>query len=139
MMISSRGLALAGALLTLIYAGPAAAQENLNRGKSGAQLYASDCAICHKSPQGLSKPGGFLGLESFLRQHYTASRQAAASITAYLNGIDRGTPAAPPRARAAKKPRREEKPGDKKTEAKPSDAKPSDAKPAASGKSNKPL
>ncbi len=40
-----------------------------------AQLFASDCAICHKSPAALSKAGGLFGMESFLRQHYTASRR----------------------------------------------------------------
>ena len=33
------------------------AQENLDLGKSGAQLYAADCAICHKSPQRLDLAG----------------------------------------------------------------------------------
>ena len=31
----------------------AAAQETLGRNKSPAQTFASDCAVCHKSPQGL--------------------------------------------------------------------------------------
>jgi hypothetical protein len=87
----SRGLGLAVALLALADAG-AVAQENLDQGKTGAQLYASDCAICHKSPQklALSSAGGIFGLGGFLREHYTASRESAAAITAYLSGIQRG-------------------------------------------------
>ena len=55
----------------LAAAGVASAQENLDAGKSGAQLYQSNCAICHKSAQALDKSGGGLfGLESFLREHY---------------------------------------------------------------------
>ena len=45
--------ALVAGVLALCFASSAGAQENLDQGKTGAQLYASDCAICHKSPQGL--------------------------------------------------------------------------------------
>jgi hypothetical protein len=70
---------------------PVAAQENLEKGKTPAQLYASDCAICHKVPRGLFK-GGY-GLEDFLRAHYTSSRESAAAISAYLRSVDKGGPA----------------------------------------------
>jgi mono/diheme cytochrome c family protein len=106
MRISNRGFVLAAATLTLVGAGQAAAQDNYDRGKSGTQLFASDCAICHKSPQGLIKGGSVSGLESFLREHYTASRQSAGLIAAYLASVDRAGPAAPAsRALAAKKPK----------------------------------
>jgi len=96
-------------------AAPALAQENLDAGKSGAQLYASNCAICHKSVQALDKStGGLFGLESFLREHYTASREAAATIAAYLNSVGGG----PAQHRPAKKLR-----GEKKNDAKPEKAK----------------
>ena len=73
--------AVAGAAF-LAAAGAASAQENLDAGKSGAQLYASNCAICHKSAQALNKSGGGLfGLDSFLREHYTSSRESAAAAT----------------------------------------------------------
>src|SRR4051812_23344269 len=78
---------LALGLAGLGLAGSAAAQENLDQGKSAAQLYASDCAICHKSPGALNKAGGIFGMESFLRQHYTASRESAAAIANYLKGF----------------------------------------------------
>jgi len=106
----------------LVAAGAASAQENLDAGKSGAQLYASNCAICHKSAQALNKSGGGLfGLDSFLREHYTSSRESAAAISAYLNSVGGG----PADARPAKKKTSTVK---KKKEAKP-DAK--DGKPEA--------
>jgi hypothetical protein len=113
-------------------AAPAVAQEDLDRGKTPAQLYASDCAICHKSPRGLSRAGGYFGLSGFLRQHYTASRQAAVAIAAYLQKID-----SEPASRRSRKPSRDTRssrpklPPAKPTAAKSSekDAKPAETKP----------
>jgi hypothetical protein len=116
MTSSSRGIWLAIGILALGFAGSAGAQENLDQGKTAAQLYASDCAICHKSPQGLAKAGGFFKLESFLREHYTASRESAAAIAGYLKGVNSAGPARV-RGRAAKRSVKDEvriKAGDKK-------------------------
>lgn len=138
-------------LAALVLAGAAGAQENLDLGKSAAQLFASDCALCHKSPQGLARSGGILGLENFLREHYTASRESAKSIANYLKSMDSG-PASPARvgkrgakgdekAKAGPKKKLEAKPGEKdvgknpsdmetggpkSTDSKPVDSKPSD-------------
>ncbi len=80
-----RGLGLALAVLGFATAAPAGAQENLDSGKTGPQLFASDCAICHKSAQSLNRSaGGLFGLADFLREHYTASRELASKIAAYL-------------------------------------------------------
>jgi mono/diheme cytochrome c family protein len=136
MTISNRAFALAAATLALISAGSAAAQDNYDQGKSGPQLFASDCGICHQSPRGLMKTVNPSGLQSFLSVHYTASSQVAASIAAYLTSVDQGGPApAPARARTAKKPKGAEAAksgdkgaGEKKPHAKASDAKASDAK-----------
>jgi len=118
--------AVAGAAF-LAAAGAASAQENLDAGKSGAQLYASNCAICHKSAQALNKSGGGLfGLDSFLREHYTSSRESAAAISAYLNTVGGG----PADARPAKKRTSSGKKKEPRHDAKPSDAKPSDTKPS---------
>ena len=68
-------------------AAPAGAQENLDSGKSGAQLFASNCALCHKSAQALRKSGGVLGLSGFLREHYTSSRESASIIATYLESL----------------------------------------------------
>src|SRR5690349_23941791 len=81
------GLALAGLVLA---AGGAAAQENLDAGKTGAQLFAQNCALCHKSPRGLAKSGGLFGVESFLQEHYTSSSKTAAAIADYLKSVEPG-------------------------------------------------
>jgi hypothetical protein len=130
------------AILTMVlgFGGPALAQESLEAGKSGAQLYAANCAMCHKSPQAVNK-GALFGLSGFLRQHYTASRESASAIAAYVEAQGRpvaGPPSKrPPAKRTAAKPG-DAKPGDAKpketkpaqVEAKPAEAKPAEAKPA---------
>src|SRR6185312_836810 len=116
-------------LAALVLAGAAGAQENLDLGKSAAQLFASDCALCHKSPQGLARSGGILGLENFLREHYTASRESAKTIANYLKSMDAG-PTGP--ARGSKRTAK----GDDKTkpgERKKSEGKPGDKDPAGGG------
>ena len=134
MMGLTRRLGALDVVLALWDAGPATAQENLDQGKTAAQLYASDCAICHKSPDGLAKRAGLYGLDNFLREHYTASREAAAAITAYLQAINRQP--APGRSSKRKAKASERKlPPRKPAEAKSSDTKPSktkasDAKPS---------
>jgi|PersoiStandDraft_1058852.scaffolds.fasta_scaffold10348_2 hypothetical protein len=124
--------------LVVLGAVPAHAQESLDSGKTAAQLFASDCAICHKTPQGLAKPGRISGLNDFLRQHYTASRESAAAIAAYLQSVGKG-PAAPVPGRAAKRTGKgdnkakgaEKKPEPAKSEnGKSGDEKPGDGKPA---------
>lgn len=125
------GTRLAICIVALAFAGSASAQENLDLGKSGAQLFASDCAICHKSPGALGKAGGLFGMESFLRQHYTASRESAAAIANYLKGQSEG-PAGPAK-KAAKKATKDKKGGEKKPDGAvtlPGDNKPVETKPA---------
>jgi len=76
--------------ITVCIAGSAGAQENLERAKTAAQLYAINCARCHKSPQSVTTTTKiFGGLESFLREHYTPSSQSAATIAAYLDGLEK--------------------------------------------------
>ena len=125
-------------LVTLILAGPAAGQESLDKGKTPAQLFASDCSPCHKSPQGLAKSGGPFGLDGFLREHYTASRESAAAIANYLKSMEAG-PSGPGRAtkRATKGDAKPE--AKKKPPAKPEEGKGAEKKPDASGEEPKPL
>jgi hypothetical protein len=122
------------ALLVGGFAGSAAAQDNFDQGKTGAQLYASNCASCHKSPQGLTKAGGIGGLTSFLSEHYTASRKSAAVIADYLKTVDRA-PAAPTRGvrRAARTDDTPagQPPAKRKAKAKPAASQSTEAKPAA--------
>ena len=122
----------------------AAAQETLGRNKSPAQTFASDCAVCHKSPQGLARSaGGLFGVEGFLREHYTSSKQSAAALATYLRAQDSGPGSRAKRAAKGDQPKSNEqkkaapKPAegqgtDKGAERKPTaggDAKPSDGRP----------
>jgi len=85
--------------------------ENFSANKTPAQLFASDCtgAGCHKGAGGLAKNSSSLGLTSFLREHYTNSRESASALAAYLLGAGagpaerpgRGEPATPRPPRAA--------------------------------------
>jgi hypothetical protein len=84
-----RGIRLGFGFLALAVANSAEAQGNLDQGKTAAQLYASACATCHKSPQSVSKTKWMFRLESFLREHYTSSRESAAILAAYLKGQDK--------------------------------------------------
>ena len=119
----------------LCLASGAGAQENLDRGKSPAQLFASDCSVCHKSPQGLLKSGGS-GLDSFLREHYTASRETASAIASYLRSMDSGPGRASKRtAKGDDKTRSDDK---KKTGVKPGEAKGAEKPDAAAGASRGP-
>ena len=113
--------------------------QNRDAGKNPAQLFASDCVICHKSAQGLAKAGGLFGLQSFLREHYTISKESAAMLAGYLEAV--GGSRAPARPRATRPPKGDEraKAGDGKVSKKPEEAKPTDAKPAdAKPSDNKP-
>src|SRR5215210_1656105 len=90
-------------MLALIGAAPAHAQaqrppapphgENLSAGKTPAQLFASDCSACHRSPAGLAKGRGPGQLANFLVEHYTSSRQSAGLLGAYVASIRGPAPA----------------------------------------------
>jgi len=84
--MGGHGARLGVGFLALALAGSAGAQGNLDQGKTGAQLYASACATCHRSAQSVSKTKWFFGFESFLRDHYTSSSESAAILAAYLKG-----------------------------------------------------
>jgi len=131
--VRDRGIALLIGIAALTLALPAVAQDILGQGKTGAQLFASNCAICHKSPAGMTRAGGLFGVSSFLQQHYTSSRETAAAIAAYLESVDRAGPPAsksPPR-RGARGDDDKGRPATRKpATAKPADTKPSDVKPA---------
>src|SRR5437868_13774110 len=89
MTMLDRGLRLAIGSLALCVASSARAQANLDQGKTAAQLYASACVTCHKSPQSVSNTKRLLELEGFLREHYTSSRETAAILAAYLRGMEK--------------------------------------------------
>ena len=89
---------------------PALAQD-FSAGKTAAQLFASDCAACHKSPGGLAKGQSAGSLTSFLREHYTTKPESAAALAAYL--------VSPGNARAAAAPVTSPKGNDDKPAPKP--------------------
>ena len=100
--MSSHGCRIAiVAFLGSCFASSAGAQASLEQGKTAAQLYAANCASCHKSPQSVTKTTVFGGLESFLQEHYTPSGASAAIIAIYLEGLER-QPSGSMRARGAK-------------------------------------
>jgi hypothetical protein len=131
-----RSAGLAMAILALGLAGPVGAQESLDAGKTGAQLFASDCALCHKSPQGLAKSGGLFGLSGFLKQHYTASQETANVVAKYLESFG-NAPSAPAKRTG---PTKHTAKGDEKAnpEARKPDEKKSDVAKSGQGKSRKP-
>ena len=80
----SRCIRLAVGSLVLCFASSAGAQE---RGKT---LYASQCERCHKSPQDVTTFHGGVDLETFLAElHYADTPESAATIAAYLKGLER--------------------------------------------------
>ena len=72
----------------------ASAQEDLDQGKSGSQLFAATCVSCHHSARGLAKDRFSVTLWLYLRQHYTSSSASAQTLAAYLQSVDapRGKP-----------------------------------------------
>ncbi len=85
MGMSSRPLSLA--TVTLLFGCFAAGQalaQNLEAGKSPAQIFAGACNACHKGPRGLLKTVPAGSLPGFLRQHYTTSGEMASLLSAFL-------------------------------------------------------
>jgi hypothetical protein len=89
---------LAAALgLMMIWApATALAQVNIDQDKSPAQLYAGDCAACHKSVRGLANGRSASSLAGFLTEHYTASSREASAIAAYVMASGGGAGTASP-------------------------------------------
>jgi mono/diheme cytochrome c family protein len=85
--MSVRGRKLHLPIIILAMTGTASAQ-NIDQGKSGAELFAAHCAECHRSPRGLVKHRFSWTLSYFLQQHYTSSRASAQALTAYLQSVD---------------------------------------------------
>ena len=77
-------------LLAGLAQGVAQAQTNIDQGKSPAEMFSNDCATCHKSARGLANGRGSSGLASFLTEHYTASKDEAGALAAYVMGAGGG-------------------------------------------------
>ena len=80
-----------------LYGAPVVAQD-FTAGKTAAQLFASDCSACHKSPAGLAKGQSASSLASFLREHYTTKVESAAALAAYVAGAGPGNARISPQA-----------------------------------------
>jgi hypothetical protein len=88
-------IALVPALVLGLVPAIARAQVNIDQGKPAAEIFENDCATCHKTARGLADGKNSLMLSSFLREHYTASRDQAAALAAYVVGVGGTAPAAP--------------------------------------------
>jgi hypothetical protein len=75
---------------------PSRAQTNIDQGKTAAELFAGDCAACHKTTRGLANGRNSLTLSIFLREHYTASSGQAAALAAYVLSSGGNSPAPKP-------------------------------------------
>lgn len=62
----------------------AQAQTDLSAGMSPAQLFAANCAACHRSPRGLARGRDPARVAYFLRDHYTTRPGIAAALAGYL-------------------------------------------------------
>jgi mono/diheme cytochrome c family protein len=82
-------------IVVVALAGATARAENLDQGKSGAELFAATCAECHRSPRGLVKDRMSWTLSYFLRRHYTSSWASAQTLTAYLQSVEAPRATAP--------------------------------------------
>jgi hypothetical protein len=92
-----RGVTLSFLSAALVLAAPAAAQDNLNRGKTPQQMFNTDCGICHSNVRSLGASMGAWQLSQFLAEHYTTSKAAASMLTSYLMSIRRAEPERPQR------------------------------------------
>jgi hypothetical protein len=74
------GAGILGAALVL--AGAPVHAQNLDAGKSPAQIFSDTCAACHRSVREVkpTTPG-------FMRQHYTTGAREAAVMAAYLSSV----------------------------------------------------
>src|SRR5262245_19951331 len=91
--------------LVLCLGGSAAAQE------PGKTLYAAQCERCHKSPHAVTTFHGGVDLQTFLGElHYADTPESAASITAYLKGLEQvaRSDEAPPKKRKRRTKHRSE-------------------------------
>lgn len=87
-----RALVLAATMwASALVASVPAGAENLDQGKSAAQLFSANCSVCHKAARGLAQAQAGTGLRGFLRQHYTTGVDMATLLADYLNANGGGT------------------------------------------------
>src|SRR5262245_30579330 len=96
-MMSALRRGLFSVAVVVVVTGGTTQAQDLDQGKSGAKLFATGCASCHRSPRGLAKGRISWSLSYYLQQHYTSSPASAQALTAYLQSVD----APPVRSRPA--------------------------------------
>jgi hypothetical protein len=125
-------LAPAFVLLALLLPLPARAQVNIDQDKTPAHIFASDCAVCHKSTRGLANGRGSSALTGFLTEHYTSSREEAAAMSAYVlaggGGIGSAAPVHAPDGARGRASAAESKPRLARTGGKPGEEPPATAR-----------
>jgi hypothetical protein len=109
-MSSVRQIACAVIALLAVFLGTPASAQNLDAGKSPAQIFADTCSACHRRPQELKRASA-----AFLRGHYTTGQQEAATMANYLASIPADPRATqqkrqPPSGSAPAETRRQEQP-----------------------------
>jgi hypothetical protein len=77
----------AGALLGFAGAPAPASAQDFTAGKTPAQLFSTDCAECHRTPNGLAKGRDVKTLVGYLREHYTTKSDTAGALAAYVSGF----------------------------------------------------
>jgi hypothetical protein len=119
----SRALRLATVTLLIgcLTAAAVRAVENLEAGKSPAQIFAGTCNACHKSPRGLLRSVPASSLSGFLRQHYTTSSDMASVLSSYL--VSNGATDTRQQGKDAKQGKDGAKEGTKEAARAPADAK----------------
>jgi hypothetical protein len=81
-------------IIVALTGGIARAQPDIDQNESGAQLFAANCAECHRSPRGLAKDRLFTWtlshwtLSYVLQQHYAGSAASAQTLADYLQSVD---------------------------------------------------
>lgn len=76
----------------MVCASASALAQDFTAGKTAAQLFSSDCAECHHSPNGLARNRDVRMLASFLREHYTTKSETAGALAVYVSGFAGGAP-----------------------------------------------
>src|SRR5215470_19198794 len=76
----------------MVCASASALAQDFTAGKTPAQLFSSDCAECHHSPNGLARNRDVRALANFLREHYTTKSETAGALAVYVSGFAGGAP-----------------------------------------------
>lgn len=138
-----RGLAPALFLAATLAPAIALAQVNIDQNKSAAQMYAGNCAVCHKSVRGLANGRSAGALAGFLSEHYTASAKEAAGLAAYVlasgGGVGSAAPArSQPEGEGSRATAEQPKSHEARRPARPEEKPPANAKPDVAGAARKP-